>query len=71
MPTGLGLPSSSSRADVGPAGGSRGRERGFGHLWKTADGGVTWTDVSGNLPDVPLNDVLVLGAKRVEPISAS
>jgi len=36
---------------------------GFGHLWKTADGGVTWTDASGNLPDVPLNDVLVLGAK--------
>lgn len=31
---------------------------GLGHLWRTADGGATWTDVSGSLPDVPVNDVL-------------
>jgi photosystem II stability/assembly factor-like uncharacterized protein len=38
---------------------------GFGHLWKTTDGGVTWADVSGNLPDVPVNDVLISGGKLV------
>jgi photosystem II stability/assembly factor-like uncharacterized protein len=32
---------------------------GLGHLWKTTDGGVTWTDVSGNLPDVPADDLVV------------
>jgi photosystem II stability/assembly factor-like uncharacterized protein len=26
---------------------------GTGHVFKTTDGGQTWTDVSGNLPDVP------------------
>ena len=31
---------------------------GVGHLWKTTDGGATWADVSGNLPDIPVNDVL-------------
>jgi hypothetical protein len=38
---------------------------GYGHLWKTTDGGATWADVSGNLPDVPVNDVLLVGAKIV------
>jgi hypothetical protein len=38
---------------------------GLGHLWKTSDGGLSWTDVSGNLPDVPVNDVLLIGAKIV------
>jgi len=38
---------------------------GLGHLWKTSDGGATWNDVSGNLPDVPVNDVLLVGAKIV------
>ncbi len=32
---------------------------GVGHLWKTADGGTTWADVSGNLPDVPADDLIV------------
>jgi photosystem II stability/assembly factor-like uncharacterized protein len=32
---------------------------GLGHLWKTTDAGGTWTDVSGNLPDIPVNDVLL------------
>lgn len=32
---------------------------GIGHLWKTTDAGATWADVSGNLPDVPLNDLIV------------
>ena len=38
---------------------------GLGHLWKTTDAGATWTDVSGNLPDVPVNDVLIVGGKLV------
>ena len=38
---------------------------GLGHLWKTGDGGATWTDVSGNLPDIPVNDVLISGGKLV------
>ncbi|MFZ0324294.1 MAG: glycosyl hydrolase [Actinomycetes bacterium] len=38
---------------------------GFGHVWKTTDGGRTFTDVSGapaatdSLPDVPASDVVV------------
>lgn len=38
---------------------------GRGHIWKTADGGATWTDVSGNLPDVPVNDILFSRGKLV------
>lgn len=38
---------------------------GFGHLWKTTNAGATWTNVSGDLPDVPINDVLFVGAKIV------
>ena len=34
---------------------------GLGHLWKTTDGGATWTDVSGNLPDIPVNDIVISG----------
>ena len=30
---------------------------GIGHLFQTGDGGTTWSDVSGNLPDLPANDV--------------
>jgi hypothetical protein len=38
---------------------------GYGHVWMTADGGATWTDISGDataadsFPDVPANDLLV------------
>jgi hypothetical protein len=28
---------------------------GKGHVWLSTDGGSTWTDISGNLPDVPAN----------------
>ncbi|MFE9093084.1 glycosyl hydrolase [Streptomyces sp. NPDC007264] len=33
---------------------------GFGHLFETRDGGTTWKDVSGNLPDVPADSVVLL-----------
>lgn len=29
------------------------------HLWKTSNGGVSWTDFTANLPDVPVDAVLV------------
>lgn len=29
------------------------------HIFKTTDGGQNWTNISGNLPDIPLNDVLI------------
>lgn len=32
---------------------------GSGKVWKTADGGVTWADHTGDLPDIPVNDILV------------
>jgi len=38
---------------------------GFGHVWRTTDGGATWTDVSGSssatdsFPDTPANALLV------------
>ncbi len=38
---------------------------GLGHLWKTTDGGATWADISGDLPDVPVNDVLLVGTSIV------
>ncbi|MGQ4381945.1 glycosyl hydrolase [Streptomyces sp. SAS_270] len=33
---------------------------GVGHLFETKNGGVSWKDVSGNLPDVPANSVALL-----------
>jgi len=38
---------------------------GLGHLWKTTDGGATWADVSGNLPDIPVNDIVISNGKLV------
>jgi len=30
---------------------------GTGHVWKTTNRGATWTDVSGNLPNIPVNAI--------------
>lgn len=30
-----------------------------GHVFKTTNSGATWTDISGNLPNIPVNDVVV------------
>ncbi|MDP3712734.1 MAG: hypothetical protein Q8R60_09640 [Mycobacteriales bacterium] len=30
-------------------------------VYRTVDGGVTWTDISGDLPQAPVNDVLPVG----------
>lgn len=32
---------------------------GPGHIWKTLNAGVTWSDFTGNLPDSPVNTALV------------
>jgi photosystem II stability/assembly factor-like uncharacterized protein len=32
---------------------------GVGHVFRTANSGATWTDVSGNLPDIPMDDIVV------------
>jgi hypothetical protein len=36
-------------------------DAGTGHVFISRDKGVTWTDISANLPDVPLSSVKVLG----------
>lgn len=30
-----------------------------GHVFKTTNGGATWLDISGNLPDLPVNDLVI------------
>ncbi|HVD48179.1 MAG TPA: hypothetical protein VNG70_12935 [Candidatus Limnocylindria bacterium] len=30
-----------------------------GHVFKTANGGASWTDISGNLPDNPVNSIIL------------
>jgi len=30
-----------------------------GHVFKTTNGGATWTNISGDLPDAPVNDLIV------------
>ena len=30
------------------------------HIFKTIDGGQTWTDISSNLPSIPVNDVILV-----------
>ncbi|MCU1232907.1 MAG: glycosyl hydrolase [Candidatus Solibacter sp.] len=30
-----------------------------GHVFRTTDSGATWTDISGNLPVIPVNDIVV------------
>jgi photosystem II stability/assembly factor-like uncharacterized protein len=29
------------------------------HIYKTIDGGANWQDISGNLPSIPINDVVI------------
>jgi hypothetical protein len=38
---------------------------GVGHVFESTDGGATWTDVTGNLPDVPTADLRIAGDNLV------
>ncbi len=38
---------------------------GIGHVFETFDAGKTWTDISGNLPDLPSDALVMLGSKLV------
>jgi hypothetical protein len=38
---------------------------GVGHVFETFNGGNSWTDISGNLPDVPSDALVMLGSKLV------
>ena len=40
-------------------------DAGYGHVFESGDGGTTWTDISGNLPDAPGDDLVVVGGKLV------
>ncbi len=62
-------PRKSSRAVVVVSGFSRawneGPGAGLGHVFLTSDAGGRWTDITGNLPDVPVNSVALLGTSIV------
>jgi hypothetical protein len=34
---------------------------GLGHLWKTTDGGTTWSNASASVPDVPASSLVISG----------
>ena len=36
---------------------------GVGHVFESHDAGVTWTDISGGLPDAPADDLVIAGGK--------
>ncbi|MDP9239678.1 MAG: glycosyl hydrolase, partial [Actinomycetota bacterium] len=38
---------------------------GVGHVFESVNGGATWTDRSANLPDAPVNDVLIFHGSLV------
>jgi hypothetical protein len=38
---------------------------GVGHVFETKDGGESWTDISGNLPDAPGDDLLIVNGSLV------
>lgn len=57
-------PSNSNHAYIAVSGFSRkwteGPGAGFGHIFETRDGGLTWTDISANLPDIPADSIQIL-----------
>jgi hypothetical protein len=38
---------------------------GVGHVFESTNSGATWTDLSGNLPDAPADDLVIVGSKLV------
>ncbi|SRX55237.1 T9SS type A sorting domain-containing protein [Aequorivita sp. CIP111184] len=35
------------------------------HVFKTTDGGQNWTDISSNLPNIPVNDIIVYSEENI------
>jgi hypothetical protein len=62
-PSETGYPISSLVLDPADSGGNTAYAAvmGFGvpHVWKTTDAGLTWTNVTGDLPDAPADSLLV------------
>jgi sugar lactone lactonase YvrE len=42
---------------------------GVGHLYRTTNGGASWINVTGNLPDVPAGDIVITGAAGARKIT--
>jgi photosystem II stability/assembly factor-like uncharacterized protein len=40
-------------------------DSGEGHVFETQNGGMTWTDISGNVPDIPADDIFVANGHLV------
>ncbi|HEY7274008.1 MAG TPA: glycosyl hydrolase, partial [Actinoplanes sp.] len=40
-------------------------DAGVGHVFETTNGGATWTDVTGNLPDAPVYKVILHGSDLI------
>ena len=38
---------------------------GVGHVFESSNAGVTWTDVSGNLPDAPADDLVITASGKL------
>jgi hypothetical protein len=38
---------------------------GVGHVFETSNGGTSWTNISGNLPDAPMDDIVYQSGKLV------
>jgi photosystem II stability/assembly factor-like uncharacterized protein len=38
---------------------------GTGHVFESTNGGSSWTDISGNLPDAPSDDLVLVNGKLV------
>jgi sugar lactone lactonase YvrE len=36
---------------------------GQGHVFRSTNGGVTWTNITNNLPDIPTNDIVITGTQ--------
>ena len=44
---------------------SEGPGAGIKHVFESTDGGASWNDISANMPDVPVNDVVVLASGSI------
>jgi hypothetical protein len=38
---------------------------GFGHVFESTDGGATFSDISGNLPDAPVSSAILDGSNLI------